>query len=231
LDLHSIRATISDFDLRYFLARPFEADGKATIKGHGAIRYRAKKQADGKSTKIELDDLPISLVNLLLPRGEMPLRIEQGRLSARLALEYKGEERTQIQAAFRIYRLVVSVFDGAVGGLKKAAFHLAANSLNKRFEKDPQGYALSTRFSMANRDLALAPPLLFPKMARSFKRGFLNAFFEKHSVLRPFRRAIERRIDPAHAPPPRRGLFQRLKERREERQKERKERGSTRRRW
>ena len=231
LDLHSIFATILDFDLRYFLARPFEAEGKATIKGHGAIRYRAKKDAEGKGTKIELEEIPISIVNQLLPRGDMPLRIEKGSLSARLQLKYKDEERTQIQAAFRVYRLVVSVFDGAVKGLKKAAFQLAANSLNKRFEKDPQGYRLATRFSMVNRDLALAPPLLFPKLARSFKRGFLNAFFEKHPVLRPFRKAIERRIDPANAPPPRRGLFQRLKERREERQKERKERGSTRRRW
>ncbi|MCB9638161.1 MAG: hypothetical protein H6728_00405 [Myxococcales bacterium] len=227
LVFNRVFAKLQDLDIRYLLARPFSGEGKAWALGHGNMRFVASKQANG-GHRLSLRHIPSTLINRFIDREKMPLQIKKGQIHALLDLRPKDDERTWVQATFRVHQLEIGVVKENKKLLKKAMIGILSGIVNKHFRKIPEGYSLTTGFSIKTYLLEDMNPKLMQTLSRRFMRGFLDAIIEKHPILRPFRKTIEKRVSGAQDQKPK-GWFakwrDKRKKRREERKKQRKKRG------
>ncbi len=222
IQINRLQAEVRDLDIRYLLARPFSGQGSAWVLGHGSLRFSAQKQAD-HSHRLTLHRVPSTLINRFIDQQKTPLQINRGLITARLDLSPQPNERTRIQAQFRMHQLDIGVVKENKHVLKKALIGILSGIVNQHVRKLPNGYALQTRFSVDTHLLADMNPRLMRMLSRRFISGFLDALIEKHPILRPFQKGIKRNAGLLPKDKPK-GLFARWREKRKKRREERRKR-------
>ncbi|MCK6508793.1 hypothetical protein L6R29_02350 [Myxococcota bacterium] len=222
IQMNRVQADVRDLDIRYLLARPFSAEGSAWVLGHGGVRFSSQKQAE-HNHRLIVHRIPSTLLNRFIDQQKTPLQINKGLITARLDLSPRSNERTRIQAQFRVHQLDVGVVKQNKQVFKKALFGILSGIVNQHVRKLPNGYALQTGFSVDSHLLADMNPRLMQMLSRRFLRGFLDALIEKHPILRPFQKGIQRNagLIPKDKP---KGLFARWREERKKRREERRKR-------
>jgi|GEM_PF-3981512 len=222
IQMNRVQAEVRDLDIRYLLARPFSAEGSAWVLGHGGVRFSAQKQAQ-HNHRLTVHRIPSTLINRFIDQQKTPLQINKGLITARLDLSPRSNERTRIQAQFRVHQLDVGVVKQNKQVFKKALVGILSGIVNQHVRKLPNGYALQTGFSVDSHLLADMNPRLMQMLSRRFLRGFLDALIEKHPILRPFQKGIQRNagLIPKDKP---KGLFARWREKRKKRREERRKR-------